>query len=159
MNLRKRMLHVVDTLPAGTRIAVFNLYSRLSIVQGFTTDRELLRAAIVAKKIPPAISPMKDPFPGGHRSGSCTGRTTPRPYRRPAGRSLRPPRPVRDHRPQSDCPLPVGHSRPQESHLVHRLVPAPVPAIPGRIRPSLRIQQSSSRPQTYDLEPAVEIGA
>jgi VWFA-related protein len=64
LNLRKRMLQVVDTLPAGTRIAVFNLYSHLSIVQGFTTDRDLIRTAITAKKIPPALSPIQDPFPG-----------------------------------------------------------------------------------------------
>ena len=60
--VRKRMLDFVDKLPPGTRTAVFNLYAHLSIVQGFTTDRDLLKAAISPKKIAPTISPIEDPF-------------------------------------------------------------------------------------------------
>jgi VWFA-related protein len=60
--VRKRVLDFIDKLPAGTRMAVLNLYSHLSIVQGFTTDRELLMAALSPRKTPLTVSPIEDPF-------------------------------------------------------------------------------------------------
>ncbi|MGP8259720.1 MAG: VWA domain-containing protein [Acidobacteriaceae bacterium] len=60
--VRKRMLDFVDKLPAGTEVAVFSLYARLTIDQGFTADRELLKEAIYGKKHLPIVSSAEDPW-------------------------------------------------------------------------------------------------
>ena len=57
--VQKRLLDFVDKMPAGTRIEVLALDPRLSILQGFTGDRELLRKAITAKL--PQFSTLQDP--------------------------------------------------------------------------------------------------
>ena len=56
----KQMLEFLQQMPAGTRIAVFQLTTHLSILQGFTTDTELLKAAI--NKVDPTTAPMQDPW-------------------------------------------------------------------------------------------------
>jgi len=58
--VRKRMLDFVDKMAAGSEVAVFSLYGRLTIDQGFTTDRELLKTAIYSKKHLPVVSPLED---------------------------------------------------------------------------------------------------
>jgi len=60
--IRKGVLDFIDKLPSGTRTAVLNLSATLSIVQGFTTDRDLLKAAVSPKRIVSTISPIEDPF-------------------------------------------------------------------------------------------------
>lgn len=60
--VRKRMLDFVEKMPAGTEVAVFSLYGRLNIDQGFTTDRELLKTAIYSKKHMPVVSSAEDPW-------------------------------------------------------------------------------------------------
>ncbi len=58
---RNRMLDFVDKLPAGTRIKVLALSGdgHLTILQGLTADRELLKAAINSRK--PQFAPFEDP--------------------------------------------------------------------------------------------------
>ena len=56
--LRRQMLDYVAKLPAGTRIAVFGLSSRLFILQGFTSDPEILKAALSGKKSLAKESPL-----------------------------------------------------------------------------------------------------
>jgi VWFA-related protein len=59
--LQKHMIEFVDKLPVNSRVAVFNLSEfHLSILQGFTTDRELLKAAINSKKVTGQIPPIED---------------------------------------------------------------------------------------------------
>ncbi|HLW52374.1 MAG TPA: VWA domain-containing protein [Candidatus Angelobacter sp.] len=43
---RRKILEYLQTVPAGTRIGVFTLASRLRLVQGFTTDSTVLLAAV-----------------------------------------------------------------------------------------------------------------
>ena len=56
--LHRQMLDYVSKLPAGTRIAIFGLSSRLFILQGFTSDPEILKAALSSKKNLPKDSAL-----------------------------------------------------------------------------------------------------
>lgn len=56
--LHRQMLDYLKKLPAGTRIAVFGLSSRLFILQGFTSDPEILKAALSGKKNLPRESAL-----------------------------------------------------------------------------------------------------
>jgi VWFA-related protein len=47
---RKRVADYLQKMPAGTSLAVFSLGQTLRVVQGFTTDRALLLAAVNDKK-------------------------------------------------------------------------------------------------------------
>jgi VWFA-related protein len=60
--VQKRLLEFVDKITPGTRMAVFTLSStgQLSLVQGFTTDPELLRKAIKSHKMDLQIPPLED---------------------------------------------------------------------------------------------------
>ena len=55
MLFRAEILKFVDNAPAGTRIALFVNAKGLHMLQGFTTDHELLREAILRKGPPPSI--------------------------------------------------------------------------------------------------------
>jgi len=61
-NLRQRMVEFTEKAPAGTRIAVFALSAtgQLSMVQGFTTDQDLLKKAIKSHKLDLGIPPLED---------------------------------------------------------------------------------------------------
>jgi VWFA-related protein len=59
-NVTQQMLDFLRTMPAGTRMAVFRLTTHLAILQGFTTDTELLKAAI--NKVDPTTAPLQDPW-------------------------------------------------------------------------------------------------
>lgn len=56
--LRQQMIEYLKTVPDGTRIAIFTLASRLRIVQGFTSDRAPLLAALNDKRNAPGESPL-----------------------------------------------------------------------------------------------------
>jgi VWFA-related protein len=60
--VQKAMVDFVANLPTGTRIAVFSLSAtgKLSIVQGFTSDADLLKKAIKNHKFDLAIPPLED---------------------------------------------------------------------------------------------------
>ncbi len=55
MYFRKELLDFVDHAPPGIRIAIFVNAMHLELVQGFTSDREVLKAAILAKGPGPHI--------------------------------------------------------------------------------------------------------
>ena len=56
----------LDKAPAGTRIAIFSLTTRLGMLQGFTTDMASLKAALSGKKgAPQASDILTDPLNGG----------------------------------------------------------------------------------------------
>jgi len=58
----QRMLDYIDKMPQGTQFAVLRLTTSLTIVQGFTSDRDLLRAAITNGKNLWAEPPFEDPL-------------------------------------------------------------------------------------------------
>ena len=63
---RKQLLDYLDHAPAGTRIAIFGLTTQLSMLQGFTSDMSVLKAALTQKKGAPQGSQiMSDPVNGG----------------------------------------------------------------------------------------------
>jgi VWFA-related protein len=58
MYVRKQMTEYLKNIPAGARIAIFTLASKLRIVQGFTSDRAPLLAALSDKRNAPGVSPV-----------------------------------------------------------------------------------------------------
>jgi VWFA-related protein len=56
--VRQQMMQYLANIPRGLRIAVFTLASRLRIVQGFSSDRAVLLAAISGKRNGPSESPI-----------------------------------------------------------------------------------------------------
>jgi VWFA-related protein len=64
---RKQLIDYLDKAPPGTRIAIFGLTTRLFMLQGFTSDPELLKAALSLKKggAPQASQILSDVTNGG----------------------------------------------------------------------------------------------
>ena len=59
--VRQQMLAFLDKVPAGTRMEVLSLSTdRFAVLQGSTTDRELLKAAVAGKN-PPQFARLEDP--------------------------------------------------------------------------------------------------
>jgi VWFA-related protein len=58
MSVRQQMIEYLRNIPAGVRIAIFTLASRLRMVQGFTADRTALLAAVSSKGNGPSESPI-----------------------------------------------------------------------------------------------------
>jgi VWFA-related protein len=59
--VRQQMLDYVKRMPPGTRMAIFGLTTHLFLIQGFTSDPEVLKAALTSSpKMFPAIPPMED---------------------------------------------------------------------------------------------------
>jgi VWFA-related protein len=58
MYVRQEMIEYLKNIPAGTRIAIFTLASKLRIVQGFTSDSTPLLAALSDKRNLPGVSPL-----------------------------------------------------------------------------------------------------
>ncbi len=60
--VRQRMAEFVDKLAPGTRLAVFGLSptGQLTLVQGFTSDRDLLKKAFKSHKLDLTITPLED---------------------------------------------------------------------------------------------------
>jgi VWFA-related protein len=57
--VRREMIRHLKTLPPGRRIAIFTLGSRLRMLQGFTTDSNLLLASLAGKNASPPESLLK----------------------------------------------------------------------------------------------------
>jgi VWFA-related protein len=63
---RKQLLDYLSKAPAGTRIAIFALTNRLIMLQGFTSDMDVLKNALLSKKgAPQASDVLTDPMYGG----------------------------------------------------------------------------------------------
>jgi VWFA-related protein len=63
---RKQLLEYMDKAPAGTRIAIFVLTERLTMLQGFTSDMSVLKTALTSKKGTQQLSDLlADPIYGG----------------------------------------------------------------------------------------------
>ena len=69
--VREQVLKYLKQAPPGRRIAIFGLSQQLRLLQGFTTDPEVLRAALNQKKAGAKVSPlMSNPM-----NGDVPGRT------------------------------------------------------------------------------------
>ena len=63
---RKQLLDYLNKAPAGTRIAIFGLTTKLTMLQGFTSDMEVLKAALTQSKgAAQASQILSDPVNGG----------------------------------------------------------------------------------------------
>lgn len=62
--VRQQMLKYLKNLPPGMRVAVFGLGTRLYLLQGFTSNPEILAAAIGSKRSKGASPLMDDPVSG-----------------------------------------------------------------------------------------------
>ena len=69
MYVRQQMIEYLRNVPTGTRIAIFTLASKLRMVQGFTSDRAPLLAALGDKKSTPGESPL---LPNADDSSAAT---------------------------------------------------------------------------------------
>jgi VWFA-related protein len=69
MYVRQQMIEYLRNVPTGTRIAIFTLASKLRMVQGFTSDRAPLLAALGDKKSTPGESPL---LPNADDSSTAT---------------------------------------------------------------------------------------
>ncbi|MEO8737532.1 MAG: VWA domain-containing protein, partial [Edaphobacter sp.] len=58
MYLREQMIDYMKTVPPGTPMAIFQLDTQMHLVQGLTSDPEVLRAAVNGKRDRPVISPL-----------------------------------------------------------------------------------------------------
>ena len=121
----QRMLDYIDKMPPDSRFEVLRLTTTLSIVQGFTSDREVLKAAVSNKKKSLDGTSLRRPRQRERSAASNRGR--PRRCRRQGGRCLRHAWTIGDGRHATACPLSLRYARAQKPHLVRRLVPAPVP--------------------------------
>ena len=59
-----QLLQYVRNAPAGTRIAIFGLNDRLTLLQGLTSDPAVLKAAVEKKTSPSASQKIQDPLAG-----------------------------------------------------------------------------------------------
>ena len=55
-NAKKQLIEFLDKAPAGTRIAIFGMTTHLYMLQGFTSDMAVLKAALTSKKGTPQVS-------------------------------------------------------------------------------------------------------
>ena len=63
---RKQLIDFLNHAAPGTRIAIFALTTRLVMLQGFTSDMEVLKATLTSKKgAPQASDILSDPINGG----------------------------------------------------------------------------------------------
>jgi VWFA-related protein len=58
MFLRQQMIEYMKTVPEGTKIAIFQLDTQMHMIQGFTSDPEVLRQAVDGKRNQPVQSPL-----------------------------------------------------------------------------------------------------
>ncbi len=68
--VRDQVLKYLKEALPGTRMAIFTLTTRLSLLQGFTSDPELLRSLVASKKGSQGASPLMDNPMRGDQPGA-----------------------------------------------------------------------------------------
>jgi VWFA-related protein len=68
--VRDQVLKYLKDVPPGTRIAIFSLTTELKLLQGFTTNPELLRALVEGKKGNQGASPLMNNAMEGDQPGA-----------------------------------------------------------------------------------------
>ncbi|RSL19415.1 VWFA-related protein [Edaphobacter aggregans] len=66
---RQQIQDYLNHAPDGTQVAIFGLSNRLAILQGFTSDTRLLKAALSRKNATKGSSLLNDPLGGGTGGG------------------------------------------------------------------------------------------
>jgi VWFA-related protein len=66
--VQQQLKEYVNKAPAGTRIAIFGLANRLILLQGFSSDPAILKAAVDKKLLPRSSSLLDDPGGSGQDS-------------------------------------------------------------------------------------------
>jgi len=75
MYLREQLIAYMKTVPAGTKIAIFQLNMQMRMIQGFTSDPNLLLKAVESsKRDAPEIPAFLSRSYGAMRQGGLTGR-------------------------------------------------------------------------------------
>jgi VWFA-related protein len=73
---RKQLLDFLNKVPAGTRLAIFGLNHNLVMLQGFTSDPEVLKKALTAKKgAPQGSNILSNPEQGGPQGNTILSET------------------------------------------------------------------------------------
>jgi VWFA-related protein len=67
--VRDQVLKYLKEAPPGTRMAIFSLSTDLRLLQGFTSDPELLRALVIGKKGSQGASPLMNNAMNGDQPG------------------------------------------------------------------------------------------
>jgi hypothetical protein len=74
MYLREQLIAYMKTVPAGTKIAIFQLNMQMRMIQGFTSDPNLLLKAVESsKRDAPEIPAFLSRSYGAMRQGGLTG--------------------------------------------------------------------------------------
>ena len=68
--VRDQVLKFLKEAPSGTRMAIFSLTTGLKLLQGFTSDPELLRALVLGKKGNQGASPLMNDAMNGDQPGA-----------------------------------------------------------------------------------------
>jgi VWFA-related protein len=68
--VRDQVLKYLKEAPPGTRMAIFSLTTELKLLQGFTSNPELLRALVLGKKGNPGASPLMNDAMNGDEPGA-----------------------------------------------------------------------------------------
>jgi VWFA-related protein len=68
--VRDQVLKYLKEVPPGTRIAIFSLTTELKLLQGFTTNPEVLRALVEGKKGNQGASPLMNNAMEGDQAGA-----------------------------------------------------------------------------------------
>ena len=68
--VRTQLAEFLRKAPAGTQIAIFGLNTQLNILQGFTSNPEILKAALAKKGTSQSSSLLNDPLGGGGENGA-----------------------------------------------------------------------------------------
>src|SRR5580704_9261829 len=68
--VRDQVLKFLKEVPPGTRIAIFSLTTQLKLLQGFTTNPEILRALVEGKKGNQGASPLMNNAMEGDQPGA-----------------------------------------------------------------------------------------
>lgn len=69
-DVRQQVLRFLKEAPSGTRMAIFSLTTELKLLQGFTSDPELLRALVQGKKGSQGASPLMNDAMNGDQPGA-----------------------------------------------------------------------------------------
>ena len=77
--VRDQVLKFLKEVPPGTRIAIFSLTTELKLLQGFTSNPELLRALVAGKKGNQGASPLMNNAMEGDKRAPTIRCTIPRP--------------------------------------------------------------------------------
>jgi VWFA-related protein len=125
--MQKQLVDFAGKMPAGTRVAVFGIGAtgQLAMVQGFTSDRELVKKALKSHKLDMQVSPLED-------GGQDTSNDNTLPEVSTTGK--KPPRQLQPQEPKIDANLECNHASTRGEYTVNALtqIARYLSGMPGR---------------------------